>query len=56
MDVKCSPPPDRVVRYRDQCYNGDCVRTFENGCKKRFQAPYCYDALSGEWTWKPDGC
>ncbi len=56
MDGNCLPPPGRVMRYRDKCYNGDCIRTFENGGKKRFQAPYCYDALSGEWTWKPDGC
>jgi len=53
---QCQPPAGRVLHYRDQCSNGDCRRTFENGCSVRFQAPYCYDALSGEWTWKPDGC
>jgi hypothetical protein len=53
---QCQPPAGRVLHYRDQCSNGDCRRTFENGCSVRFQAPYCYDALSGDWTWKPDGC
>ena len=52
----CNPPTGKTLRYTDNCYNGDCVRTFENGCQKRFQAPYCYDALGGNWTWKPDGC
>ena len=52
----CEPPTGGTLRYSDRCMNGDCVRTFENGCKKRFQAPYCYDSLSGEWAWKPNGC
>lgn len=49
-------PVGNVVRYSDNCYNGDCVRTFESGKKFRFQAPYCYDALAGNWDWKPNGC
>lgn len=49
-------PVGNVVRYSDNCYNGDCVRTFEGGKKIRFQAPYCYDALAGKWDWKPNGC
>jgi hypothetical protein len=52
----CQPPTGKVLRYSDRCYNGDCTRTFENGCSKRFRAPYCYDALEGRWDWKPDGC
>jgi hypothetical protein len=53
---KCQPPGGKVVRYTDRCTNGDCTRSFENGCSVRFQAPYCYDIASGQWTWKPDGC
>ena len=53
---KCSPPAGKVLRYSDSCSNGDCMRTFENGCKVRFQAPYCYDAFQQKWSWKPDGC
>ena len=52
----CGPPPGRTVRSTTQCNNGDCTRTFENGCAVRFQAAYCHDPLSGRWEWKPDGC
>jgi len=52
----CTPPSGKTLRYADSCVNGDCVRTFENGCKKRFQAAYCYDAIQGRYDWKPNGC
>jgi hypothetical protein len=52
----CGPPPGRTVRSTYQCNNGDCTRTFENGCTVKFQAPYCRDPFSGKWEWKPDGC
>ena len=53
---QCGPPLGRTVRSTYQCNNGDCVRTFENGCTQRFQAPYCHDPSSGRWDWKPEGC
>lgn len=49
-------PVGKVLRYSDNCYNGDCVRTFQDGKKVRFQAPHCFDGVAGEWKWKPDGC
>lgn len=52
----CIPPAGRAVRSATQCTNGDCTRTFENGCSIRFQASYCRDLTSGNWDWKPDGC
>ncbi|CUI04226.1 hypothetical protein BN2497_3229 [Janthinobacterium sp. CG23_2] len=52
----CVPPPGRTVHSTYQCNNGDCTRTFENGCMVRFQAPYCHDPLTGKWEWKVDGC
>lgn len=52
----CGPPLGRTVRSTYECNNGDCTRTFENGCTVRFQAPYCHDQFSGKWEWKPDGC
>lgn len=52
----CGPPPGKVVRSKTNCNNGDCTRTFENGCTIRFEAPYCRDPFSGKWEWKPDGC
>ncbi len=53
---QCSPPAGRVVRSQTRCNNGACTRTFENGCTVQFEAPYCHDPFSGQWTWKPDGC
>ncbi len=52
----CGAPPGRTVRSSSRCSNGDCTRTFENGCTVRFQAPYCHDPITGKWEWKPDGC
>lgn len=52
----CQPPAGKTLRYSDSCSNGNCIRTFENGCKRQFQAPYCYDALQQRWDWKPNGC
>lgn len=52
----CGPPPGSTARSTYQCSNGDCIRTFENGCAVRFQAPYCHDPFSGKWEWKPNGC
>lgn len=52
----CGPTPGKPVRSSSQCTNGDCTRTFENGCTVRFQAPYCHNPISGQWEWKPDGC
>lgn len=52
----CGPPPGRTVRSTYQCNNGDCTRTFENGCTVRFQASYCHNPVNGQWEWKPDGC
>lgn len=52
----CEPPVGQPLRYSDSCINGDCVRTFNNGCQKRFQAQYCYDQLQERWDWKPNGC
>ena len=52
----CSPPAGQAVRSKTHCNNGDCIRTFENGCQVRFQAKYCHDPVSGKWEWKPDGC
>jgi hypothetical protein len=56
MGKTCGPPPGRTVRSTYQCNNGDCTRTYENGCTVRFQAPYCRDPATGKGEWKADGC
>lgn len=35
----CSPPKVLTLRSTYRCQNGDCVRTFENGCTVRFRPP-----------------
>jgi len=52
----CKPPAGKAVLSRTQCNNGACIRTFEDGCQIRFEAPYCHDPITGRWEWKPDGC
>jgi Domain of unknown function (DUF4189) len=52
----CSPPPGKSVHSTYRCQNGDCVRTFANGCSFRFQAAHCFNPMKSTWEWKPDGC
>ncbi|WP_187360110.1 DUF4189 domain-containing protein [Chitinolyticbacter meiyuanensis] len=53
---QCQPPTGRAVRFDETCNNGDCIRTFENGCSIHFQAAYCYDPIKQAWGWNSDGC
>jgi hypothetical protein len=46
----------RVVSCHNQCMNGDCIRTFPNGRKERWQAPRVYDSMSGDWKWETNSC
>jgi len=40
-----------VLRCSNECYNGSCVRTFEDGRKERWQAPRKYDPFTQNWGW-----
>lgn len=40
-----------VVRCSNDCVNGNCVRTFEDGRKERWQAPRRYNPLTSNWDW-----
>jgi len=40
-----------VVRCRNDCVNGNCVRTFEDGRKERWQAPRRYNPHTSNWEW-----
>lgn len=35
----------------NHCVNGDCLRTFENGRKERWQAPRTFNLLTNNWEW-----
>jgi len=54
--ASCTPPPGRIVRSRTSCNNGDCTRTYENGCQVQFTAAQCFNPFNNNWEWKPDGC
>ncbi len=56
LGKQCSPPTSGTVRYRYSCNNGDCLKTYENGCTIRFQAKQCFNPFTNQWEWKPDGC
>lgn len=44
------------VTCENKCVNGDCIRTFPDGRKERWQAPRVYDALSRDWKWDTSSC
>lgn len=54
--TQCRIPTGQVVRMRTQCVNGECVRTYENGCTVRFQAARCLDKDTQSYVWRPNGC
>jgi Domain of unknown function (DUF4189) len=54
---KTSKAPPVSPRYTTQqmctnhCANGNCVRSFKDGRKDRWQAPYIFDPVTKVWTW-----
>lgn len=40
-----------VVRCSNDCVNGNCVRTLEDGRKERWLAPRRYNPLTSNWEW-----
>lgn len=40
----------------NQCVNGNCIRTFSDGRKERWQAPRVYDPFSRDWKWDTSSC
>ncbi|WP_087688099.1 DUF4189 domain-containing protein [Pandoraea sp. PE-S2R-1] len=53
---QCRIPTGQVVRMQTRCNNGECVRTYENGCTVRFQAARCLDRETNSYVWRPNGC
>ncbi|MBC5782267.1 hypothetical protein H8N03_04875 [Ramlibacter sp. USB13] len=39
------------LRCTNECFNGSCIRTFENGRKERWQAPRVYNPFKQNWEW-----
>lgn len=49
-------PTTPSVRCSSQCVNGDCVVTYENGCKMRVQVSPRFDSFSSQWTYPSPRC
>jgi hypothetical protein len=45
-----------VLRCTNECFNGSCVRTFENGRKERWQAPRVFRFGNWEWDTTTNAC
>lgn len=54
--AQCKIPTGQVIRMQTRCINGECTRTYENGCTVRFQAVRCLDRETNSYVWKPNGC
>lgn len=40
----------------NSCVNGQCVRTFADGRKERWQAPRVFDPFTNNWKWDTNSC
>lgn len=54
-DASCRPDTP-VRRCRAQCVNGDCVLTYENGCKLRVRVMPTFDSFRNQWTYPSPSC
>lgn len=49
-------PNTPVRRCSSQCTNGNCLVTYENGCKVRVQVSPRFDPFSNQWQYPSPGC
>lgn len=49
-------PRTSTLRCQSSCTNGDCIVTYENGCKIRVQVNPTYDSLQNQWVYPPPSC
>lgn len=49
-------PRTPVIRCNSNCVNGDCIVTYENGCKIRVQVSPRFDGSSNQWTYPSPSC
>jgi len=54
-DGSCRPRT-QTIRCRSNCYNGDCVIEYENGCKVRVQVQPKFDSFQNQWTYPSPSC
>lgn len=49
-------PNTPSIRCSSQCTNGNCIVTYENGCKARIQVQPRYDGFTNQWTYPSPSC
>lgn len=49
-------PTGPSIRCQSQCVNGNCVVTYENGCKVRVRVKARMDPFTSQWTYPSPGC
>lgn len=49
-------PQGNTLRCTSQCSNGDCVVTYENGCKTRVQVQPRFDSSNNRWVYPAPSC
>jgi hypothetical protein len=49
-------PRSGSIRCSSQCVNGNCVITYENGCRLRVQVSPTFDAFSNSWKYPAPSC
>jgi hypothetical protein len=49
-------PNSPTVRCSSQCTNGNCVVSYENGCKVRVQVQPRFDPFTNQWTYPAPSC
>lgn len=49
-------PKTPTIRCTSSCANGDCVVTYENGCKMRVQVSPRYDSFQNAWVYPSPSC
>jgi hypothetical protein len=49
-------PTGPIIRCNWKCNNGDCILTYENGCKVRVQVQPNFDSFSNSWVYPDPSC
>lgn len=49
-------PRTTTIRCRSSCSNGDCIVTYENGCKIRVQVSPEFDSFQNKWIYPAPAC
>lgn len=49
-------PRTNILRCQSRCTNGDCILTYENGCKMRTRINPNFNPISNQWEYPAPSC